>query len=243
MTDRARLLSNTDRRQDYPNTRPRDAATLMIVDKSDAEPRVLMGRRSDKHVFYPGKFVFPGGRVDACDSRIAGPNDLDPVVKDKLLHDMKGVASENRALALARAALRETFEETGLLIGRRQIDGFSTRSPVWRNFLGHGVVPSLQGITFFARAITPPRRPRRYDTRFFSVNAKAIAATDRPQDSELLDLHWLTHDEALALELPRITQVILDELFEQISKGRTPRPDDPVPYYFMRHGQFVRHTI
>lgn len=243
MTDSTDRLNAVSRRQDYPNIRPRDAATLMIVDRSKGEPRVLMGRRSDRHVFYPGKYVFPGGRVDPGDSRLAGPDDLNPEVLRKLLIDMKGTTSANRAHGLARAAVRETFEETGLLIGRRESASGNSRSPSWRAFLEHGVVPRLDQLVFFARAITPPRRPRRYDTRFFCVDAESVAETVRPQDGELLELHWLTLEEAKALDLPGITEVILDALFERIGQGGLPLANDPVPYFYMQNGRFQRQTI
>lgn len=244
MSDHTHRLTHAVRRQDYPNCRPRDAATLIIVDTKGKAPRVLMGRRHEGHTFLPGKFVFPGGRVDHCDSRLATDDDLHPVVGDKLLVDMKGRASPTRARAMALTALRETFEETGLLIGRKAGSAGATRSPAWRNFLAHGVAPALAPLNFIARAITPPRRPRRYDTRFFCVDAEHIAAETHPQDAELLDHHWLTLPEALALDLPVITQVILEDLRDQLdAAGGLPGPDHEVPYYYMRHGRFFREVI
>lgn len=47
--------------------RPRDAASLIIIDRSGSEPRFLLGKRHEKHKFMPGKYVFPGGKTDACD--------------------------------------------------------------------------------------------------------------------------------------------------------------------------------
>ena len=76
--DQAERLNNAVRRQDWPNSRPRDAATLIIIDRREGEPRVLMGRRHDAHVFLPGKFVFPGGRISTSDSRLRAGDDLDP---------------------------------------------------------------------------------------------------------------------------------------------------------------------
>src|SRR5260221_8119674 len=54
----------------HPYFRPKDAATLILVDRSGATPKVLVGKRHDKVVFMPGKFVFPGGRVDKDDYRV-----------------------------------------------------------------------------------------------------------------------------------------------------------------------------
>ena len=64
VTDRAERLTRTIRDQSSPNLRPRDSATLILIDRSNAVPKVLLGRRHERHRFLPGKFVFPGGRVE-----------------------------------------------------------------------------------------------------------------------------------------------------------------------------------
>ena len=72
------------------------------------------------------------------------------------------------------------------------------------------------------RAITPPRRPRRFDARFFAVDASAIAhEVDGAvgPDSELVELVWLPISEAKNQDLPTITQVVLDELQARVGKG------------------------
>jgi len=241
--DQAERLNNAVRRQDWPNSRPRDAATLIIIDRREGEPRVLMGRRHDAHVFLPGKFVFPGGRISTSDSRLRAGDDLDPLVMRKLLVDMKGRPSRDRARGLALTAIRETFEETGLLIGKLRGENSSTRSPQWREFLDLGVIPSLAGLRFIARAITPPRRPRRFDTRFFCTTHEAIAGSVETDNRELLDLHWLTFSKAHALDLPTITQVILEELQSHLRAGQLPPKDAAVPYYFTRYGRIERRLI
>ena len=98
--------------------RPRDASTLIIVRRDGSAPRVLMGQRHADHKFMPNKFVFPGGRVDPADSRIVPIVDLRAAVARRLMARMRGTPTERRARALAMAAIRETFEETGLVIGR-----------------------------------------------------------------------------------------------------------------------------
>ena len=96
--------------------RPKPAATLIILDHSGAEPTVLMGRRNPAHKFMPGKFVFPGGRVDPVDRHMRVALPLHTEVQDRLLAHLprRGPAM---AQALALAAIRETFEETGLVLG------------------------------------------------------------------------------------------------------------------------------
>jgi 8-oxo-dGTP pyrophosphatase MutT (NUDIX family) len=202
-----------------------------------------MGKRHERHAFLPGKFVFPGGRVDAGDTRIAVTDALDPAVERRLLKDMKGRPSTRRARAMALAAIRETYEETGLLIGAHAPGAFASRSRAWQPFAEHGVSPVLAPVGFFCRAVTPPRRPRRYDTRFFCVSADHIAKRTEPADCELLDLHWLTFDKALNLDLPIITRVVLEELREKLQQNRFPALDDPVPYYYMRNGVFRRKML
>lgn len=241
--DFARELSSAARRREHANRRPRDAATLIVVDGSGAEPKVLMGKRHEGHVFMPGKFVFPGGRVEPGDSRVAPPCRLDPAVEEKLVADMKGNASARRAQALALAAVRETFEETGVLIGTKKAGALASRSPAWRPFVERGVSPPLPAMSFICRAITPPRRPRRYDTRFFCISAEHIAHRDQSTDGELLEVHWLPLAQAYELDLPPITKVVLEELESCLDERRMPGAEDPVPYYFMRDGVFRRTLL
>ena len=96
--------------------RPRDAATLIIIDNSGDAPRVLMGKRHPGHKFMPGKYVFPGGRVEPEDRRMATAGALDPHVEAKLNVRVPR-PSPAFARAIALAAIRETFEETGVVIG------------------------------------------------------------------------------------------------------------------------------
>lgn len=231
-----------DARNNHPYRRPRDAATLILLDRSGSTPRVLMGRRHENSVFMPGKYVFPGGRVDRGDARLKVPDGLHPRVENKLLKAMKGKPSPARARGLALAAIRETAEETGLLIGRKQ-PGWSCVSPAWSPFIEHGVVPSLSPLTFFLRAITPPGRPRRFDTRFFCADAGSIAHQLPNENDELLNLHWLGFDEALKLDLPRVTRFALETLESLAGKGRVPKPGDDIIFFHERKGQFTQEIL
>ncbi|MGE0611739.1 MAG: NUDIX hydrolase [Hyphomicrobiales bacterium] len=226
----------------HPNMRPRDAASLVVIDRSGAQPRVLMGRRSNAHVFMPGKFVFPGGRVDREDLSLARRMNLPEAQTSKLMCRMKGRPSPGRACALALAAIRETFEETGLLIGRRA-GGLDTAPSTWRAFLHHGVMPEPSALGYFCRAITPPGRSRRFDARFFCVDATLIAHQVKPKNLELSDLHWLTLDDARRLDIPNITLKVLGELAGRLGDGPPPWPDAPVPFYHKRGGNFRRELL
>ena len=111
-------LSRIEPPKPGPYRRPRDSATLILLDGAPSEPKVLLGKRSDRHAFLPGKFVFPGGAIDPSDSRMSVTGMLDPDSQRRLLHRLAR-PSPTRARALALAAIRETCEETGLLIGQR----------------------------------------------------------------------------------------------------------------------------
>ena len=223
--------------------RPRDAATLIIVDQASGEPRVLLGRRRLDMAFMPGRYVFPGGRVDPADRHIAVADDLRPGDLKKLMVAMKGTASEARARALALAAVRETFEEAGLLIGAPLRTAMTSKAEGWQAFFAHGFQPALAGLKFIARAITPPGRPRRFDSRFFCVQADAIVHRVKIADGELSDLEWHSIAQARSLELPNITRVVLEDLGERIAGGALHAGDMPVPFYHRRNGSFRRDLI
>ncbi len=222
--------------------RPRDAATLVILDRSGGEPRVLMGKRRADLAFMAGKYVFPGGRVDPADKAVAAAEDLREAEVAKLLVSMRGTPSAARARGLALAAIREAFEEAGLIIGHPAADRPEPAGP-WATFFDRGFMPSLGGLTFFARAITPPGRPRRFDTRFFCVDAAAIVERLPHNDGELSGLDWLTLEDARALDIPRITRLVLEDLGEQLADGTLDAGRNPVPFYYQRGGSFRRDMI
>ena len=223
--------------------RPRDAATLILVDSSSGLARVLLGKRRLDMKFMPGKYVFPGGRVDRPDRAVESSDDLAQSEITKLLVDMKGGPNPARARALALAAVRETYEEAGLIIGTPRSGQKPPGEPSWQRFFDQGFVPKLAPLRFFARAITPPGRPRRFDTRFFCVDAAAIAHRGTPPEDELSDLVWMGLDEARGLDLPPITRVILEDLGDRLKIGPLTDADAPVPYYFYRNGTFKREMI
>jgi 8-oxo-dGTP pyrophosphatase MutT (NUDIX family) len=200
--------------------RPRDAATLIIVRRDAAKPRLLMGRRHGGHDFMPDKWVFPGGRIDRSDFRAPFASDLRPEVAARLHR----TAPPSRARALALTAVRETFEEAGLLLAKAAPP--RPASGPWREFLEIGAAPDLAALDFIARAITPPYRPKRFDARFFMADAEALLSLDRrPDCGELDEIAWVDMDEALALDLPNITRFVLQELALRLED-----PSRPAPY-------------
>ena len=210
--------------------RPRDAATLIIIDQTNEIPSVLMGKRHAGHKFMPGKYVFPGGRVEPEDRRMAAAGALDPEVEAKLNVRVPR-PSPGFARAVALAAIRETFEETGLAIGASDYGAPENPPPgAWTRFAATGVYPALDGVDFLARAITPPGRPRRFDARFLIVDSSLIAAQIEGvvhPGAELIDLVWTPLNKARELDLPVITIQALDELTAALAidlDRRRPRP-------------------
>ncbi len=223
--------------------RPRDAATLILLKRGDGATRVLMGRRHHKHAFMPGKFVFPGGRRDPSDGRVPVAQPLQDHDIDRLVAGMGARASERRARALAMSAVRETYEEAGLLIG---VHGtLRTRDPDWQAFVDAGIVPDLSRLRYVARATTPPGRVRRFDTRFFAAfeDCVALRLPDGGPTGELEELCWLTFDEARDIDIPAVTHAVLDELEQRLKDDNDlSAPDYPVPHFRRRGSDFVREV-
>ena len=232
------MLSPSDaracRREESPSyesksrfLRPRDAATLIIL-RDNRE--VLLGVRSAGHVFMPHLYVFPGGRVDAGDSRVPCPTDLRAEVAAKLHQSV----SPPRARALAMTAIRETFEETGLILGHRPLVPVRSSSPHWQPFFARGVVPALDKLEYVARAITPPNRVRRYDARFFLADARHMSG-ELQGNGELEDLHWVALKEASKLALSPITELVLQLLQHRLSGDES--SVEEIPFYRSLYGK------
>lgn len=235
-----KYVKGSEIRSEGRAVRPKDAATLVLVRREQGRPQVLMGKRSAGHVFMPNKFVFPGGKVDHGDARLQPPYDLHPAVLRRLAVG----CSESRARALAMAAIRETYEETGLVLGEGDSPTLKTRSSQWRCFLQHNINPRLDTLHYIARAITPPYRSRRFDARFFMAEADLIQGDwhEAPVGSgELLEIHWVTLRDAQALELPNITRVVLAEVERRLREGHA--PEDEGPFFYFRNGKPVRKSI
>ncbi len=242
IADRLARLDQVARNRPFPNVRPRDAATLIIIDRTGGIPKVLLGRRHAGHKFMPGAFVFPGGRAEPADRRMPVAAPLDPRIEAQLMMQVQR-PSRDQARTLALAAIRETFEETGLMIGRRAAPLPAPSGP-WAEFADAGILPDLTGLHLITRAITPPGQAKRFDTRFFAVDATEVVERRDGvvgSDSELTELVWVPVQEAAQLGLMAVTLVVLQELEERLAAG-LPR-DLPVPFYRVRHGRFARSLL
>lgn len=241
--DRAERLTRTIRDQSSPNLRPRDSATLILIDRSATMPKVLLGRRHERHRFLPGKFVFPGGRVELRDRLMPAAAPLHGRDSERLMQRVKH-PSPAKAAAFALAAIRETYEETGMMLGMPSNGAVTAPAEAWQPFAKAGIVPDLSVVHFIGRAITPPNRPRRFDSRFFAADFTAVVRRDDGfvgADSELVETVWMPITEARQLDIPGITAIVLEELQDRIAAGMS--RDQPVPLYRMLHKKFLRELL
>ena len=204
----------------------RDAASVVLLRDAGDDPKVLMGQRGKTAAFMPNKYVFPGGAVDLSDGAVslAGYPDAKSMAR---LGQRSPAGLEH---AIVASAIREVWEETGLRFG---VPGAAPAQPDpdWAGFYATGLQPSGKGFHYFFRAITPPMRPRRFDARFFLVQAEmATGDLDDFSDAqdELSHLHWVRLDEARALNLPFITEVVLAEVAALAKSGGAP---SSVPFF------------
>lgn len=210
------LATLTDPRD---HTLVRDAATLIVLrDKT----HVLMGQRGATAAFLPGKFVFPGGAVDASDKSVP-TSGLNDACAARLANETSCPGP-----ALAAAAIRELWEETGQILGQSAMWPDPPRG--WRGFAANGHIPHTACLSFFFRAVTPVGRPRRFDARFFLADAGDLVSDPddfREAQDELSHLQWVPLEDARTFNLPFITKVVLAELKAYLT---TDGPIQNVPF-------------
>ncbi|SIN82129.1 NUDIX hydrolase [Vannielia litorea] len=210
----------------------RDAATIILYRDGAEGVEVLMGQRGASAAFMPNKFVFPGGAVDAVDATVPFARGPDPLCAARLALE----SGEGMGAALLAAAIRELWEETGLILG---VPGdWAGEAPRgWRGFAATEHLPSAEGLRFVYRAITPPGRPRRFDARFFLAPASRVAGDvddfSRAED-ELSLLQWIPLSRARSFDLPFITEVVLGEV-----AALTGHDDPPEGVPFVRNDDLV----
>ena len=201
---------------------PKSAASLIIVRDAETEPHVLLGKRVSRHNFMPDVYVFPGGALDASDFRASEELELHPDVGQGAISSRRGI---DEAKALGIAAIRETAEETGLIVGvpgnkvSRHL-GDQVRS----GFEALSLEPALKELDYIGRAITPPDSPRRFHARFFMVDAIHVHG-EIGGSGELEDLSWVPFRKAFQMHIIDVTTFMLEEVerllaMENIDKAR-----------------------
>ena len=199
-----------------PVVRPRDAASLILLRGEGEELEVLAGRRPLHVRFMPGVHVFPGGAIDLPD-RISwnvesGSEMLGP-----------------RLARSARAALRETWEEVGVLVGRpaEWHPPLPATTPIERAYCERGLLASLDLLTYVGRAITPSHSNRRFNTRFFLSDAGNVFG-EPVSSEELEDVRWYPVGQQL-LEFRDVTRFMLARAIAL--RGGTATGEAPLFYW------------
>jgi 8-oxo-dGTP pyrophosphatase MutT (NUDIX family) len=215
-----------------PPTEPvaaRPAATIVLLRDGAAGLELLLMRRSRRAGFVPGAWVFPGGRVDGTDAADSILEHLDHLDTDAAAARLALHGADPPAVAYYLAALREAFEETGILVGVRpdgsppptaaeDDDVDAVRDHLMQDRVSFAEAVARVGcriagnaVEYIAHWITPEPEPRRYDTRFFAarVPSDARAIVD---PREMTDALWITPIEALERldrgELPMVFPTI-----------------------------------
>ena len=227
----SRELGHPRERHSGKPVTPKDAATLILVRHGPEGPAILMGQRSRRAKFVPGSFVFPGGRLDSHDW-VAEP--ATPLSAPAAKMGLRGKAA--KATALGMAAVRETFEETGLLLAADGDVG-DADDETWREMRALGRAPDLSRLTYIARAITSPYSPIRFHARFFMAIYR-MEDGDLGGSGELSDLQWIPLTRAADYAILDVTQFMLGEV-----RRRLDEPDaETVPLFAYRLDKpFVRY--
>jgi len=217
----------------------RPAATIIIVREAQESYEIFMLKRTSKASFASGMFVFPGGRVDSddhlhkYDEYRCGPSGAQTQQVNALGYEWRGFWI---------AAIRETFEEAGLLLAYKngELVSFADDSvhehyDAYRAPLHRGEISLLDickreelelavdRVHFYNRFVTPLGRPRRFDTRFFIASAPENQR-GKHDEKETVDSIWVTPQEALArndageFDLMNVTRMQLQWLGEHAHK-------------------------
>ena len=212
---------------------PRDAGSLILLRKSKAGPQVLMGRRPPQQIFMPDVFVFPGGAVERTDGMVESTSNYHPVVEEIL----KRHSTLYRARGIGLAAIRETFEETGLLVGKKGESFVNSPPEGWSAFAQNQIKPRLDILRLIARAITPKGPPRRYHARFFVADAR-YAHGSAKSSRELLDLDWYPLTNIFdTLPMAQVTELVLSELIGALARKSNNTTNHSIPIFSRRQGK------
>ncbi len=204
----------------------RNASTVIVLRDRHVAPKILMGQRGANAVFMPNKFVFPGGAVDDGDAQVPLASPIADPCAGRLAADSAG----DLAHALAVAAIRELWEETGQILGGKGVWPGAIPEG-WQGFAGTGHVPLAAPLQFVFRALTPPGRPRRFDARFFLIDAADLASDlddFSAASDELSHLQWVPLQEARRFDMPFITEVVMAEIE---ARARDLAPPASVPFF------------
>ena len=195
--------------------KPIDAASLVIYKEKKGRVQVLMGRRGNSAKFQPGYYVFPGGVKERWDNHTNFLNHLNK----KSIKDMGVSNSQSKANALAMTAIREAYEEVGLVFGIQAPNTPTIVRKNWQFFHENNIYPDLGALEYLGRAITPHYLPIRYHARFFSIAFERLFCTEKI-DGELEDIQWIDLSEPYKIKMMGVQKMILEILKTRIETGK-----------------------
>ena len=193
--------------------RIRPAATVLIIDERP-DLQVLMLKRNARSIFVGDMWVFPGGAVDPEDASAEADETVDGLTDDEA---SAALSLESGGIAFWVAALRETFEEAGILLARRLGDrdlidlsppDVEHRFEQYRDGVNAGEVDFIEtvrgeglnldgrGVHYVSRWVTPMGPPRRYDARFF-LTAMPAGQIPLHDNDEAVHHEWLRPADAI----------------------------------------------
>ena len=213
--------------------KPTDAASLILYKTIKNKKYFLMGKRPPKQKFMPNIYVFPGGAVEKNDKNVEYYKDYNSFELRALSHN----CPIKKARAIGLAAIRETYEETGILIGKKNKKFSKTQPKEWNAFFKNNIKPRLDILQYIARAITPRDQVKRFNARFFMCDAK-YSFGSIIQNDELLEIDWYPIDKIIEkLTLAQVTELVVKQAKEHLERKK--RTEIPVPTYSRRRGKRV----
>ena len=200
-----------------PPAIPSSAATLVLLrDRPSAEVETLLLRRHSRSKFAAGDYVFAGGKIEADDMPPDGERFCRGVSAQEAAARLGGDVAPRDALSYWVGAIREAFEEVGVLLAydaggsllritpadKPRYDEYRAAcqkaNPAFFDMLrAESLTLATDRLAYFAHWITPEEQPLRFDTRFFA----AVMPPDQEpavDGHEIVDLKWLTPAEALS---------------------------------------------
>ena len=220
--------------------RPIDAASIILYKTIKNKKYLLMGRRPPKQKFMPDIYVFPGGAVEKEDKNVEYYKDYNSFELRALSHN----CSKIKARAIGLAAIRETFEETGILIGKKNKKFSKAQPKDWSAFYEKNIQPRLDVLHYIARAVTPKGQIKRFNARFFICDAKHSFGSII-QNDELLEVDWYPIDNIIEkLNLAQVTQLVVKQAKDHFNRNRKKRANIAVPTYSRRKGnRVIRYKV
>ncbi len=195
-------------------TKPKDASTIIIIKKEKKITSVLMGQRPMNSRFMPGVFVFPGGVLEKTD--FLACKFFKPKANSHINYKRMKARSTSHAQSLLLTAIRETVEETGLYLAKKEIlkeKSHNLDESTWKKFFKNAYLPSTDKLYFFGRAITPAHLKIRFHARFFIAFYEDFIGKLK-SNGELNNLRWISLEDAKNENVADVTEFMINELIK-----------------------------